>query len=86
MTDDARATDFLVGLLDKGTPASGGVPARTPADWERELACLAWAASAVQAHKAGGMEMTDALRCAFDDGTITAAKDYVAVLKSRECR
>ena len=29
------------------------------------------------------MEMTDALRCAFDDGTITAAKDYVAALKSR---
>jgi hypothetical protein len=86
LTDDAQATDFLIGLVEKGTPARNDVPARPPAVWERELTCLGWAASAVQAHKAGGMEMTDALRCAFDDGTITAAKDYVAVLKSRECR
>ena len=25
LTDDARATDFLVGLLHKGTPGPGGV-------------------------------------------------------------
>jgi hypothetical protein len=79
LTDDKKATDFLLGLLQTGTAAE-----RTA--WERELTCLSWAASAVQKHKAAGMEMTDALRCAFDDGTITAAKDYVAALKPRECR
>jgi hypothetical protein len=86
LKDDALATNFLLGLMQNGTPAHGEAPARRAADWERELTCLSWAASAVQKHKAGGMEMTDALRCAFDDATIAAAKEYVAALKPRECR
>ena len=50
-----------------------------------ELACLGWAASAVQAHKASGMQMADALRCAFDDATIQAAQEMVAVLEDVTC-
>lgn len=53
--------------------------------WEAELACLSWAASAVQAHKAAGMTMADALRCGFDDATLPSAKDYVATLEARSC-
>jgi hypothetical protein len=57
------------------------------ADPERleELTCLAWAASAVQGHKAAGMEMADALRCAFDDPTIVAAQVSVATLEDLPC-
>jgi hypothetical protein len=79
LEDDAVATDFLTGLLAQE-------PSDRASAWERELTCLSWAASAVQQHKAAGMEMSDALRCAFDDRTMAAAKEYVAVLKPRECR
>jgi len=50
-----------------------------------ELTCLAWAASAVQGHKAAGMEMADAVRCAFDDPTIAAAQVSVATLEDLPC-
>ena len=50
-----------------------------------ELACLGWAASAVQAHKAAGMQMADALRCAFDDSTMQAAQESVAALEDVSC-
>jgi hypothetical protein len=53
---------------------------------ERELTCLSWAAAAVQAHKAGGMTMADALRCAFDDQTLPPAREFVASLEARACR
>jgi len=55
------------------------------AGWEAELACLSWAAAAVQAHKAAGMTMADAIRCGFDDATLPPAKDYVAQLEARSC-
>ena len=55
------------------------------AGWEAELSCLSWAAAAVQAHKAAGMTMADALRCGFDDATLPPAKDYVAHLEARSC-
>ena len=58
--------------------------AAEPAQLE-ELTCLAWAASAVQGHKAAGMEMADALRCAFDDPTIPAAQVSVATLEDLPC-
>jgi hypothetical protein len=58
--------------------------AGTP-EGREELACLGWAASAVQAHKAVGMQMADALRCAFDDPTLRAAQESVAVLEDVPC-
>jgi len=51
-----------------------------------ELACVSWAAAAVQAHKASGMTMREALRCAFDDETLPAAQETVATLEERPCR
>lgn len=51
-----------------------------------ELACLSWAASALQQHKAQGMTFASALRCAFDDRTIPAAQDTVAALAVEPCR
>jgi hypothetical protein len=80
LEDDRAQTDFLLDLVQHGTAS------RTAAAWERELTCLSWAAAAVQAHKAGGMEMADGLRCAFDDPTLPAAKDYVATLTMEACR
>jgi hypothetical protein len=53
---------------------------------ERELACLSWAASAQQAHKAMGMTFASALRCAFDDRTIPAAQESVATLDVQPCQ
>lgn len=52
----------------------------TPAEpsHQQELACLAWAASAMQAHKANGMTMASAIRCAFDDPSLPAAQVAVA--------
>jgi hypothetical protein len=50
-----------------------------------ELACFSWAAAAVQAHKAAGMNMREALRCAFDDETLPAAQETVATLEERPC-
>lgn len=44
----------------------------------QELACLAWAASAVQEHKASGMTMASAIRCSFDDPSLPAAQVCVA--------
>jgi hypothetical protein len=53
---------------------------------QTELACFSWAAAAVQAHKASGMTMREALRCAFDDETLPAAQETVATLEERPCR
>jgi hypothetical protein len=50
-----------------------------------ELGCLAWAAAAVQRHKAGGMTFADALRCAYDDKSLAAAQETVASLEARAC-
>ena len=51
-----------------------------------ELACLSWAASSLQAHKATGMTMADALRCAFDDPTLAPAQVTVASAEEQACR
>jgi hypothetical protein len=51
-----------------------------------ELPCLAWAAAAVQKHKAAGMTFADALRCAYDDEALAPALDSVASLEVRACR
>jgi hypothetical protein len=40
----------------------------------------------VQEHKAAGMTMADALRCSFEDTTLSAAREFVAVLEERACR
>jgi len=80
LDDDRGQMQFLLGLMEKGTPAYSG------AEWEQQLTCLSWAASAVQAHKAAGMEISDGLRCAFDDPTMAAAKEYVAALRTESCR
>jgi hypothetical protein len=50
-----------------------------------ELACLAWAASAVQDHKAAGMTFSEALRCAFDDASMPAAQASTESLEARAC-
>lgn len=68
--------EAYAGLIER----LAGEPARL-----EELTCLAWAASAVQGHKAAGMEMADALRCAFDDPTIPAAQVSVATLEDLPC-
>jgi hypothetical protein len=52
----------------------------------KELACLSWAASAQQQHKARGMNFASALRCAFDDRTIPAAQESVATLDVQPCQ
>ena len=59
--------------------------AEDPAHQE-ELACLSWAASSLQAHKATGMTMADALRCAFDDPTLAPARVTVASAEEQACR
>jgi hypothetical protein len=51
-----------------------------------EVTCLSWAAAAVQEHKANGMTMGDALRCAFDDPTLPAARVVVATAEDTECQ
>src|SRR3569623_794778 len=51
-----------------------------------ELACLAWAASSLQAHKAAGMTMADSLRCAFDDPSLPPAQVTVASAEEQACR
>ena len=53
---------------------------------EQELTCLAWAAADLQEHKAAGMTMADALRCAFDDPTLPPAQVAVASLEEIPCR
>ena len=52
---------------------------------QTELTCLAWAAAVVQAHKANGMTMADAARCAFDDATLPPAQVTVAVADETPC-
>lgn len=51
-----------------------------------ELACLSWAASSLQAHKATGMTMADALRCGFDDPSLAPAQVTVATAEEQACR
>lgn len=53
---------------------------------QRELACLSWAASAVQQHKSNGMRMSDAIRCAFDDPKIAPEHITVADTEDVACR
>jgi hypothetical protein len=50
-----------------------------------ELVCLAWAASAMQQHRAAGMTLPEALRCSFDDPTTPAERVSVATLESARC-
>jgi hypothetical protein len=50
-----------------------------------EVLCLSWAASARQAHKEHGMTMAEALRCAFRDATLPAARETVATLDEGTC-
>lgn len=50
-----------------------------------ELACLSWAASSLQEHKATGMTMADALRCAFDDPSLPPAQITVASAEEQAC-
>jgi hypothetical protein len=70
--------DFLVDLLGK-------VPSgKEPRDWQKELTCLSWAGAAVQEHKAAGMTVPAALRCAFEDPTLPSAKDYAQSLAATE--
>jgi len=59
--------------------------ARRP-ERQAELTCLGWAAAALQEHKANGMTMSDALRCAFDDPTLPAAQVTVASSSEVPCR
>jgi len=58
-----------------------GDPAR-----QQELTCLAWAAADLQQHKATGMTMADALRCAFDDPTLPAAQVTVSSRQDVPCK
>jgi hypothetical protein len=51
-----------------------------------ELACLAWAAAAVQQHKGAGMTFAEALRCAYDDPSLVAAQETTTALEARACR
>lgn len=51
-----------------------------------EVTCLAWAASSVQEHKANGMTMADALRCAFDDPSAPSARVIVATSEDVACQ
>jgi hypothetical protein len=50
-----------------------------------ELVCLAWAASATQAHKDAGMTMSEAMRCSFDDPTLPAERVSVVTLEATRC-
>jgi hypothetical protein len=59
--------------------------AATP-EGEKALACLAWAASDMQAHKATGMQISDAIRCAFDDPSLPGPAEYVVSLEAVPCR
>jgi hypothetical protein len=78
LDDDRAYHEFFLNALEQGDPAGRD-------QWEKELTCLSWAASAVQAHKSAGMTIADALRCGFDDATLPPAKEYVTVLESRSC-
>ncbi|HJX54297.1 MAG TPA: hypothetical protein VJ801_16135 [Polyangia bacterium] len=75
----------LMSLDDDAYTALQKRVAATP-EGETALACLAWAASAMQAHKATGMEISDALRCAFDDPSMPGPREYVASMEVIPCR
>jgi hypothetical protein len=53
--------------------------------WQTELSCLAWAASAMQAHKDSDMTMAEAMRCAFDDPTMPAEQRTSVSLGAAPC-
>ena len=80
LSNDRATTDFLLALAGDGAVSPDGET------WEQDLTCLSWAAAGVQAHKAAGMNLADSLRCAFDDPSLQAAQDHVAVLKMDQCR
>jgi hypothetical protein len=55
------------------------------AEARTELACLAWAAGSLADHAEAGMEMADALRCAFDDHSAQPARIMLTKLEERAC-
>jgi hypothetical protein len=95
--EQLRAQQVLSCLCREGRCESPRQPLRSDSYrqvleqvWERperrdELVCLAWAASATQAHKAAGMQLGDALRCSFDDSTLSAERVYVATFEPSPC-
>jgi hypothetical protein len=82
---DCSVAEDLMSLDDDAYTTFLKQMATTPAG-EQALACLAWAASAMQAHKATGMEISDALRCAFDDPSIPGPREYVISIEVVPCR
>lgn len=77
LLDDPLASEAYARVIDElATDDCHRLPAET--SHQEELACLAWAASAVQAHKASGMTIASAIRCAFDDPSLPAAQVCVA--------
>jgi hypothetical protein len=84
---DCEVSDELMSLNDYQYTALIEEIDRASGDGATLPACLAWAASAVQAHKAHHeMEFADALRCAFDDPTIPGPTDYLIRLEDVPCR
>jgi len=82
---DCKVAEDLTSLDDDAYTVFVKQMAATP-EGEKALACLAWAVSAMQAHKATGMEISDALRCAFDDPSIPGPREYVISMEVVPCR
>jgi hypothetical protein len=49
------------------------------------VTCLSWAAAAEQRYKAAGMQMEDAVRCAFDDPGLPPPREFIESLDDRRC-
>ncbi|MEE9384705.1 MAG: hypothetical protein V3V08_14970 [Nannocystaceae bacterium] len=74
--EDPMDDDQVARVIQRASEQPGG---------KVELACMGWAAAAVSAHGANGMEMADALRCAFDDLSIQPARRMTTRLGVRAC-
>jgi hypothetical protein len=79
LLQDHLTAPAFEGRLGSADPAAA-------AEAREELVCLSWAASVVQAHKAAGMKIADALRCGFLEGTLPPAKTFVASLEEDVCQ
>ena len=93
--DELEARPLLACLSGTTTECNVARPLLSLQDWSytgwveglaslpdegKTLACLSWAASAMQAHKGTGMSFTDAIKCAIEEGTLERANEYVVAM------
>jgi hypothetical protein len=84
--DERRSDQILDEIVDAPALSCLGPVDSTDSVRNRNVVtCLSWAAAAVQRYKAAGMQMEEAVRCAFDDPGLEGPREFAVALDAQSC-